>query len=234
MYTLLLKRRGIQHAAKTSQTPAIAIADVVAGSETTGANVSTMADKPWEEIQAAFKQDLSYLRTLAGSNEKEPYKQSLVDKYRPVVEKLKLTHDSFGNLDVMWWFYQWQTDLGHLVDVYDDFRAAIEKGLTTPNSWKSNAQTAFCDLIYQYSADNHYKGASFQAHYLVDAVNDLLCGNLAVNAPLKVKMLRMVGHWAFDAGEKEKALRLYKMVMTLDPNKGGCKTRLKELEEEFE
>lgn len=66
------------------------------------------ADKPWEETQATLKQDLERIITLAGSKEKEPFKEELIKKYRPLVEKLLATHKGkYSNLDVMWWFYLW-------------------------------------------------------------------------------------------------------------------------------
>ncbi|OEE30723.1 hypothetical protein A1QO_15435 [Vibrio genomosp. F10 str. ZF-129] len=191
-------------------------------------------DKPWEETQAALKQDLSYLKTLSGSKEKDPFKEELIKKYRPLVEKLLDTHKgNYGNLDVMWWFYLWQIDLGQLEVIHDDFRTAIGAGLETPTSWKMNGQTAFLGYVFQYS-NNAYKAKKvFKREYLINAVKDLLSGELATNAPLKVKMFRLVGDWYFDEGQKEQAHNLFELVMKLDSTKGGRKTKLNDLKQEL-
>lgn len=192
------------------------------------------ADKPWEETQAALKNDLGFLKSLSGSKEKDPYKEELVKKYRPLVEKLLETHKgNYTNLEVMWWFYLWQVDLGQFEEVYDDFRLAIEGGLEPPMTWRTNGHTAFCDLVFTYSHKAVQKKKEFKREYLINAVKDLRSGQLATNAPLKVKMFRLVGDWHFDAGEKKEAHDLFEQVMKLDPRKGGRKTKLNELKEEL-
>ncbi|NOH35605.1 phage terminase small subunit [Vibrio chagasii] len=192
------------------------------------------ADKPWEETQAALKNDLGFLKSLSGSKEKDPYKESLVKKYRPLVERLLETHKgNYANLEVMWWFYLWQVDLGRFEEVYDDFRLAIEGGLEPPMTWRTNGHTAFCDLVFTYSHKAVQKKEEFKREYLINAVKDLRSGQLATNAPLKVKMFRLVGDWHFDAGEKKEAHDLFEQVMKLDPRKGGRKTKLNELKEEL-
>lgn len=195
---------------------------------------TAFADKPWQESQAILKQDLSFLKSLAGSKEKEPYKQQLVDKYRPLVEKLLATHQgNYANLEVMWWFYLWQVDLGQFEAVYADFRLAIDSGLEPPATWRTNGHTAFCDLVFSYSHQAVQNNKPFTKDYLIQTVNDLQSGHLATNAPLKVKMYRLVGDWYFEDGEKKLAHDLFEQVMRLDPSKGGRKTKLKELKEEL-
>ena len=191
-------------------------------------------DKPWEETQAALKQDLSYLKTLSGSKEKDPFKETLINKYRPLIERLLDTHKgSYGNLDVMWWFYLWHIDLGQLDVVHDDFRKAIGAGLETPTSWKMNGQTAFLGYVFKYSNEAYKAKRAFKREYLINAVKDVLSGELATNAPLKVKMFRLVGDWCLDSGQKEQAHNLFELVMKLDPNNGGRKTKLNDLKEEL-
>ncbi len=222
MLSILLKRKAQQQ--KATQVP-------------TQVAVSTaavkIADKPWEETQAMLKQDLAFLRTLAGSHEKDPFKAELVKKYQPVVEKLLSTHGNLENLDVIWWFYQWQIDLGKLPEVHDQLREAIDKGLETPTSWKVNGQTGYCDIVFKYSFKAHEQKKEFNRDYLTQAVSDLLDGTLATNAPLKVKMFRLVGDWHFNAGEKKQAYELFDAVMKLDPSKGGRKGKLNQLKEEL-
>ncbi len=196
-------------------------------------SLSGIAAKPWEETQVMLKKDLEYVRTLAGSQEKDPFKAELVEKYRPVVERLLTTHDNLENLDVIWWFYQWQIDLGKLPDVHDQLREAIDKGLETPNTWKVNGQTGYCDIVFKYSFKAQEQKQEFNREYLIQAVSDLQQGKLATNAPLKVKMFRLVGDWHYDNGEKEQAYTMFDAVMKLDPNKGGRKTKLNELMEEL-
>jgi len=194
---------------------------------------STLLDKPWDETQAMLKDDLSRLRTLAGSQEKEPYKQELLKKYQPLVERLLTTHSNLKGLDVVWWFYQWSVDIGNLTKVYESFRAAIDMGLETPERWKSNGQTAFCDIVFKYSNNAHTNKAEFNREYLQKIVLDVLAGDLAINAPLKVKMFRLVGDWHHEKGENEKAYIMFEQVMSLDPAKGGRKTKLNELKQEL-
>ncbi|MEL7290414.1 MAG: phage terminase small subunit [Pseudomonadota bacterium] len=194
----------------------------------------SLADRPWEETQAILKEDLSRLRTLSGSQEKDPYKEELIKKYRPVVEQLLETHQGkYGNLDVMWYWFMWQVDVGNLEQVHDAFRAAIDGGLETPIKWNSNGMTAYCDIIYRYSDKAHKAQAEFNRDYLINAVKDLQSGELATNAPLKVKMFKLVGDWSLAKGEKKQAHDLFEVVMKLDPKKGGRKTTLNELREEL-
>ncbi|WP_102363873.1 phage terminase small subunit [Vibrio lentus] len=195
---------------------------------------TAFADKPWEETQNVFKQDQSRLRTLSGSKEKDPYKQELINKYRPLVEKLLVTHKGdYGNLDVMWCFYMWHFDLGKFEEIHDDFRAAIDCGLETPANFKENGQTGFCGYVFKYTHKAHTDKREYKREYLLKAVNDLLAGELATNAPLKVKMFRLVGDWHLEAGEKEKAHNLFEIVMKLDPQKGGVKKKLEALQKEL-
>ena len=194
----------------------------------------TFHDKPWEETQAIFKQDQSYLKTLSGSKEKDPYKQELINKYRPLVEKLLDTHEgNYGNLDVMWCFYMWHFDLGKFEDIHDNFRAAIGAGLESPAHFKVNAHTGFCDYVFKYTHEAHTKGKEYKRDYLLNVVKDLLAGDIATNAPLKVKIFRLVGDWFLEVGNKEKAHNLSELVMILDPKKGGVKTKLKDLKKEL-
>ncbi|WP_019275983.1 phage terminase small subunit [Vibrio coralliilyticus] len=190
--------------------------------------------KPWEETQAMLKQELKYVRTLSGSKEKDPFKEELIKKYRPLVEELLETHKgNYGNLDVMWWWFLWHVDLGKLEDIYEDFRAAISAGLECPNTWKMNGQTAFLGYVQKYSQKAYEAKKPFNREYLVNAVKDLRAGELATNPPLKVKMFRLVGDWHFEEGEKKEAHDLFEQVMKLDPSKGGRKTKLKDLREEL-
>ncbi|MEZ8409528.1 phage terminase small subunit [Vibrio splendidus] len=226
MFSILMKRHAQQLKAQTMKT--------IDEREESVSVQRVFSDKTWEEVQASFKQDQSYLRTLSGSKEKEPYKQELINKYRPVVEQLLETHKgNYGNLDVMWCFYMWHFDLGQFEAIHDQFRAAIEDGLETPLNFKANGQTGFCDYVFKYTHEAYRNGREYNRDYLLSAVNDVLAGELATNAPLKVKMFRLVGDWYLEVGEKEKAHQMFERVMTLDPKKGGVKTKLKTLTEEL-
>ncbi|MFM2627374.1 phage terminase small subunit [Vibrio chagasii] len=226
MFSILMKRNAQQLKAQTMKT--------VEAGEGNVCVQRAFSDKTWEEVQASFKQDQSYLRTLSGSKEKDPYKQELINKYRPVIERLLETHKgNYGNLDVMWCFYMWHFDLGQFEAIHDEFRAAIEGGLETPLNFKANGQTGFCDYVFKYTHEAHRNGQNYNRDYLLSAVNDVLAGELATNAPLKVKMFRLVGDWYLEDGEKEKAHQMFERVMALDPQKGGVKAKLKTLTEEL-
>ncbi len=195
---------------------------------------TALADKPWEEIQGILKNDLNYLRTLPGHKEKGPYKEQLIKKYQPVVDKLLATHKGdYGNLDVMWHFYLWHVDLGKLENVYEDFRQAVSAGLDTPVTWKMDGQTAFLGYVFNYSHNAYKASQTFNVKYLTNAVTDLLNGELATNSALKVKIFRLAGDLLYDANEQEDALTLYELVMNLSPDKGGCKGKIKELKQEL-
>lgn len=224
MYSILRKRQALANEqAKRNQTASLGKHSLAKGAQTS----------TWEDIQASLKQDLSFLKTLAGHQEKAPFKQELVNKYRDVVTHLLAEHDNLAGLDLVWWFYQWQVDLGLLLEVHDDFRAAIDRGLETPVKYKSDAQTAYCDIVFQYSHKADKNDELFDQDFLIDAVQDIQEGKLATNAPLKVKMFRLVGDWYFASEEKQKALTLFEQVMALDPKKGGRKTKLTQLKEEL-
>lgn len=230
MLSILKKRQAQQRQQEAPKPQVVDVAESVAQGLTAS---SIIADKPWEETQLMLKKDLEYVRTLAGSQEKDPYKEELVNKYRPVVEKLLESHSNLENLDVIWWFYQWQIDLGKLPEVHDQLREAIDKGLETPQTWKVNGQTGYCDIVFKYSSTAHDQKQEFNRDYLIQAVSDLQEGKLATNAPLKVKMFKLVGDWHYENGEKEQAYAMYELVMKLDPSKGGRKGRLNELKEEL-
>ncbi|MBW3695753.1 hypothetical protein EK599_08600 [Vibrio sp. T187] len=220
MYSILMKRQALTNKPKVVQVEQ--------------SNRPLALSKPWEEIQLMLKQDLSYVRTLAGSKEKDPFKESLIEKYRSTVETLLETHQgNYANLDVLWWFFIWHVDLGLLETIHDDFRNAIGAGLEAPHNWKMNGQTAYCGYVFNYSLEAHKANKEYERSYLLNAVQDLQSGELATNAPLKVKMYRLVGDWHYEEGERELACQLYEQVMKLDPDKGGCKTKLKELKEEL-
>lgn len=228
MLAILLKRQAAQELTNQKSTP------VIEKMEASESARPTLVGKSWEETQVMLKQDLSYLRTLAGSKEKDPYKEELIKKYRPLVEQLLATHQgNYGNLEVMWWFFIWHVDLGQFEAIHDDFRQAIVAGLEAPANWKMNGQTAFCGYVFKHAHEAQTNNAEFKREYLLNATNDLLRGELATNVPLKVKMFRLVGDWYEEAGEKEQAHNLFELVMKLDPSKGGRKGKLKDLKQEL-
>ncbi|MDD9154939.1 phage terminase small subunit [Aliivibrio sp. S4TY2] len=230
MYTLLLKRKARTAKQDIHQVQLNEMERVEA--ESTPAQRAPLEEKPWDEIQNILKMDLEYSRTLAGSNEKVPFKKELIKKYTPLINKLLKSHgNNLEGLDVVWWFYQWQVDCGFLLQIHDDFKAAILNGLNAPANWKSNGQTAYCDIVFKYSEEAYKAKKTFNTALLSGAVNDVLEGKLATNAPLKVKMFRLAGDLLFDAEMNEEALALYEVVMAIDPNKGGRKIRVKELKE---
>lgn len=188
-------------------------------------------ESPWSEMQHKLKLDLEFARTLAGSEEKVPFKLELIKKYKPHVMKLLKTHENLEGLDVIWWWYQWQMDCGQFEEFHDEFKKLILRGLDTPRGWKSNGETAYCDIVFQYSHKAHKAQKECNRQYLIDAVQDLLSGAMATNAPLKVKMFRLVGDWYEAEGKQAEALALFERVMMIDPNKGGRKTKVNELKE---
>jgi hypothetical protein len=232
MLTLLLKRQA--RARKELAKKELATEehkDVV--SEKVNTPRTAFEKKPWNEIQHSLKMDLEYARTMAGSTEKVPFKGALIKKYKPVITNLLSTHDNLDGLDVIWWFYQWQIDCGLLDTIHDEFKALVLKGLNSPQGWRSNGQTAYLDIIFKYSDGAKKANTKFNAQYLSDAVTDLLSGTLATNAPLKVKMFRLMGDLFYEADKKEEALALFEAVMAIDPEKGGRKTKVKDLKEEL-
>lgn len=231
MFTLLLKRKARAAEIAAKQTALSEMHNEPSDNIQT-ARIS-LEEKPWDEVQHILKTDLEYSRTLAGSQEKIPFKKELIKKYTPLVEKLLKSHESLEGLDVVWWFYQWQVDCGLLPLIHDKFKRAVLKGLNTPNNWKSNGQTAYCDIIFKYSHEAHKTKKAFNAQFLGAAVADLAEGTLATNAPLKVKMFRLAGDLLLEAGESKDALALYEVVMAIDPEKGGRKTKVKDLREEL-
>ncbi|HBV77663.1 MAG TPA: hypothetical protein DEB62_15010 [Vibrio sp.] len=190
-----------------------------------------VAESPWSEMQHKLKLDLECARTLAGSEEKIPFKLELIKKYKPHVMTLLQTHENLEGLDVIWWWYQWQIDCGQFEEFHDSFKALILRGLDTPRGWKSNGETAYCDIVFQYSHKAHKAQKECNRQYLMDAVQDLLSGAMATNAPLKVKMFRLIGDWYEAEGKQAEALELFERVMMIDPNKGGRKTKVNELKE---
>lgn len=229
MLAILLKRRA--RAKKEQEKQNVLIPNEIASTESVGKKRLALEDKPWPEVQNALKKDLEYSRTLAGSQEKIPFKKELIKKYKSLVTRLLATHENLDGLDVVWWFYQWQIDCGLLPLMHDSFKAAVLKGLDTPANWKSNGQTAYCDIVFKYSHEAHKRNVEFNTAYLSGAINDLLAGNIATNPPLKVKMFRLAGDLLLQAGETQDALTLYEIVMKIDPQKGGRKTKVKELKE---
>ena len=197
----------------------LSVGDHNAKSETKTARVG-IEDKPWDEIQNSLKLDLEYVRTLAGSQEKSPFKVTLIEKYRALVNRLLESHQDLQGLDVIWWFYQWQIDVGLLVDVHDAFKALVLKGLNSPQGWRSNGQTAYCDIIFKYCNDAVAKKQVFNLQYLADTVTDLMAGRLATNAPLKVKLYRLSGDMLASTGNIKEALSLYNTVMRIEPKNG--------------
>ena len=232
MLTLLLKRQARAKKELKKQSEPIQSEIVSIG----GAIKPRLAleDKPWPEVQNTLKNDLEYSRTLAGSQEKIPFKKELIQKYKSLVTNLLASHENLDGLDVVWWFYQWQVDCGLLPFMHDSFKAAVLKGLDTPVNWKSNGQTAYCDIVFKYSHEAHKANVEFNSTFLSGAINDLLAGNIATNPPLKVKMFRLAGDLLLQAGKSQDALTLYELVMKLDPQKGGRKIKLEKLKEELD
>ncbi|GIC79506.1 phage terminase small subunit [Moritella sp. F3] len=229
MLSILIKRKA--RARKKQENEDKPIQSDILSIKSSGKQRVTLEDKPWSEVQNTLKRDLEYSRTLAGSQEKIPFKKELIKKYKPLVTKLLATHENLDGLDVVWWFYQWQIDCGLLPLMHDAFKAAVLKGLDTPANWKSNGQTAYCDIVFKYSHEAHKANIEFNTAYLSGAINDLLAGSIATNPPLKVKMFRLAGDLLLQAGNAEDALTLYNVVMKIDPQKGGRKTKVKELKE---
>ncbi|OCH43716.1 phage terminase small subunit [Aliivibrio fischeri] len=239
MLTLLKKRkaRAAAKAAIEERAALVSIPELESGSLSDGKENDTppprsMLDgKPWDEVQHALKMDLEYARTLAGSEEKVPFKQELIKKYTSTVKHLLDTREHFEGLDVVWWYFQWQIDCGALTDIHDTFKHCVLNGLDSPKGWSSNGHTAYLDIIRKYSDAAYKADTPFNTQYLMEAVQDIINGKLATNAPLKVKLFRLAGDVQLDAGKSEDALALFEMVMAIDPKKGGRITKIKELKE---
>ncbi|MEC4728997.1 hypothetical protein HWQ46_26140 [Shewanella sp. D64] len=185
--------------------------------------------KPWDEVQRMLDIDLDFVRTLAGFDEKNAFRKELIKKYQATVVNLLATKESLEGLDLVWWHFLWQVDCGSLDVVHNDFKAAVLRGLSAPKRWNSNGQTAFCDIVFKYSHSAHTEKVLFNPTFLLGLVNDITQGKLAVNAPLKVKIFRLAGDLMDQQGEKKVALSLFTLVMEIDPNRGGRKTRVQEL-----
>lgn len=226
MLTLFMKRNARKSIEKSPSSTSTS-------TETEPSEHGETLNKPWNETQNALKTDLDLLSVLAGTQEKEPFKKTLVKKYQGTVEKLLKTHENLAGLDLVWWWYLWRIDTERLIDVHEDFRAAIGRGLETPNKWKSNGQTAYCDVIFKYSLEGSTENEAFNPDFLIRAVNDISDGTLAINAPLKVKMFRLLGDWHLANDEKTQAHDLFDIVMKIDPTKGGRKNKLAELKKEL-
>ena len=237
MLTLLMKRRA-RMAAKTATEHQKESTDTHINDEqqkeSSASPSDTLVGKTWDEIQRLLAVDLEFVRTLASFEEKNAFRKELIKKYQAQAEHLLATNKSLDGLDLLWWFYLWQIDCGLLPLIHDDFKAAILRGLSTPQKWSSNGQTAYCDIIFKYSHKAHADNTPFNAEYLFNAITDIHNGNIAINAPLKVKMFRLAGDLLDESGnKKEDALALFEALMQMDPNKGGRKTRVKELKQEL-
>lgn len=214
-----------QDTQETSEEPTVALS---------ASQSDPFSNKSWDEVQRILEADLGFVRTLAGFEEKNTFRKELIKKYKEQADHLLATRVNLEGIDLLWWYYMWQVDCGLLDLIHDEFRAAISRGLSTPQKWNSNGEVAYCDVIFRYS-DNAYKAkVTFNRTYLSQAIIDIAEGKLAINAPLKVKMFRLAGKLLDEAGAKEEALALFEAVMQMDPNRGGCKKRLQELKEELE
>ena len=236
MLTLLKKRQDRAAAKAALENPTEEIQDQVADGSTIVPSTSPsdpLAGKPWDEIQRILAVDLELVRILASFEEKNAFRKELIKKYKAQVEHLLSSHKNLEGLELIWWFYLWQVDCGLLPLVHDDFKAAVMRGLNTPQKWSTNGQTAYCDIIFKYSHKAHAEKVAFNPQYLFNAITDVVAGKIAINAPLKVKMFRLAGDLLDGSGKKEEALALFEAVMQMDPNKGGRKTRVKELKGEL-
>ncbi|OCH16988.1 phage terminase small subunit [Aliivibrio logei] len=236
MLTLLKKRQDRAAAKAALENPTEEIQDQVADGSTIVPSTSPsdpLAGKPWDEIQRILAVDLELVRTLASFEEKNAFRKELIKKYKAQVEHLLSSHKNLEGLELIWWFYLWQIDCGLLPLVHDDFKAAVMRGLNTPQKWNTNATTAYCDIIFKYSHKAHAEKSLFNTQYLSSAIADIVEGKIAINAPLKVKMFRLAGDLLDESGHKKEALSLFEAVMQMDPNKGGRKKRVKDLSEEL-
>ena len=235
MFTLLKKRQD-RAAIKAALTHPPERKEA-SGEPTVASNASPsdpFANKSWDEVQRILDTDLGFVRTLAGFEEKNAFRKELINKYKEHAEHLLATRANLEGVDLLWWYFLWHVDCGLLTLIHDEFRSAISRGLSTPLKWSSNAQAAYCDVIFKYSHKAHENNAPFNAEYLFNAITDIHHGNIAINAPLKVKMFRLAGDLLDESGsKKEDALALFEAVMQMDPNKGGRKTRVKELKQEL-
>ncbi|MUK93758.1 hypothetical protein GNP80_15105 [Aliivibrio fischeri] len=241
MLTLLTKRkaRAAAKAAVEERTALMSIPELNSNTSSNNKKSETqlpdslLDGKSWDEVQHTLKMDLEYARTLAGSEEKVPFKQELIKKYASTVKHFLDTRHNFEGLDVVWWYFQWQVDCGALTDIHDTFKHCVLHGLNSPKGWKSNGHTAYLDIIRKYSDTAYKAGIPFNTKYLMEAVQDITSGKLTTNAPLKVKLFRLAGDLQLDAGKSEEALALFNVVMMIDPKKGGRITKIKELKEEL-
>lgn len=240
MFTLLKKRQARAAALLASQQSdenvlnTESFTDTSSNSETENTtNTATLKGKPWDEVQRILAMDLEFVRTIAGFEDKNEFRKELIKKYKDQVDHLLTIHDRLEGLDLIWWYYLWQIDCGLLPLVHDDFKAAILRGLETPQRWNTNGETAYCDVIFKYSHKAHTEKTPFNTQYISNAITDIVEGKMAINAPLKVKMFRLAGDLLDESGNKKEALSLFEAVMQMDPKKGGRKKRVKELNEEL-
>lgn len=193
----------------------------------TASNRGPSAD--FNELKTKLEPDLITLQKLNGDEEKHPFKNNLIEKYRPLCEHLMATHENWARLDVLFWWLMWRNDLNGFESVQADWYQAVEHGLTTPNNFKRDWQTVYLDEMFKYSDSAFKAEQEFNQAFITDALGELELGQLVTNTAVKSKLYKLLGQIQQKAGNDQLALDAFKKASSMDP-KIGVKTVIKELE----
>lgn len=173
-----------------------------------------------DEIKEQLDDDLITLSKLNGDEEKTPFKEELIEKYRSLCESLMESHKNWARLKVLFWWLMWRLDTEGFDAVQTDWYRGTENGLTSPDQFKRDWQTIYLDELNTFAKDNLDKLTDDQLNYLSIAAAELESGLLVTNAALKAKIYKVYGQALQAKGQKESALAAYKTAFEFDDGVG--------------
>jgi len=195
--------------------------------------ISTALTESMIDLKERLTTDLGILKQLSGDEERNPYKQELIEKYKPLVQQIMSSHQNWARQNALFWWLMWRIDVEPFMSVVDDLKSAVEHGLTTPQEFKRDWQTIYLDQVFQHFDQALKKEDLNNLHILQDAIASIRQGKIVTNVPLKAKLYALNGKFAHKTKDFETAQKNYKQAINLD-EKSGVKRLLSEVTEKLE
>ncbi len=182
-----------------------------------------------QKLKDSFSGDQQTLKLLNGDEQRTPFKIELIEKYRPLCEHFMQNYENWAQLDSLFWWLIWRSDVESFDQIIVDCLKAVEHGLTTPIDFSRDWSAYYADLVFNYY-DNLLKdeNSDIDDCYVVELINRVVNGDVIINAPLKAKVYAIFGKILMLQNNLSEAIKAFKAALALN-EQVGVKTLLKKI-----
>ncbi|MCI4411974.1 MAG: hypothetical protein JHC38_09925 [Thiotrichales bacterium] len=214
---------------KQQYTGAVTVAPESATPETTS---KIYGEDKFSQLKENLPSVLGMLKSLAGNEERTPYKKQLITQYKELAQHIMNSCEDWGRQDVLAYWLIWRLDVEGFAAVQPEMYEGIQRGLTTPVNYNRDWQTLYLTEMEAYYTEIAKTDKPIDVAPIEQAINDLVEGNMTATPEMKARIYKVYGHTLFET-DPQKALLAYEKATLLEPNI-GVKRRIEQLKAKLE